>query len=131
MYDIPSARPVVTIDIARRQHVAVTLICDTAHHFERESAETITVSKGADSTDFKLVNGIAPGEIVATQDYGLTAMCLARRARILNQDGVEHRRAAAGAAQRAKDSHERRTAQRLPQPDERAGCVHAGAGARD
>lgn len=62
--------PVVNavIALARRHHVAVTLICDIAHHFEREGAETITVSKGAGSADFKLVNLIASGDIVVTQD---------------------------------------------------------------
>lgn len=80
----------IAIAIARRYAIDVTLICDTAHHFEREGAETITVSKGADSADFRLVNMIAPGDIVVTQDYGLAAMCLARRARILNQDGMAY-----------------------------------------
>lgn len=76
------------IALARRHHVAVTLICGIAHHFEREGAETITVSKGAGSADFKLVNLIASGDIVVTQDYGLAAMCLARMARILRTAGV-------------------------------------------
>lgn len=84
--------PVVDAAIAcsRRHGVAVTLICDTAHHFEREGADTITVSKGADSADFRLVNLIQPDDIVVTQDYGLAAMCLARRARVLNQDGMRY-----------------------------------------
>lgn len=84
--------PVVNtaIAIAKRYNASVVLICDTAHYFEREGAETITVSKGADSADFKLVNMITPGNIVVTQDYGLAAMCLARRARVLNQDGMEY-----------------------------------------
>lgn len=80
----------ITITIAKRHNASVVLICDTAHYFEREGAETITVSKGADSADFKLVNLITPGDIVVTQDYGLAAMCLARKARVLNQDGMEY-----------------------------------------
>ena len=82
--------PVVdmAIDCAKVHDVPVSLVCDTAHFFEREGAETITVSKGADSADFKLVNLIAPGDVVVTQDYGLAAMSLARRARVLNQDGM-------------------------------------------
>ena len=32
----------------------------------------------------------APGDIVVTQDYGLASMCLARRARVLNQNGLEY-----------------------------------------
>lgn len=46
--------------------------------------------KGADSADFALVNRVQPGDIVVTQDYGLASMCLARRARVLNQNGLEY-----------------------------------------
>ena len=49
-----------------------------------------TVSQGADSVDFALVNRVQPGDVVVTQDYGLAAMCLARRARVLHQDGHEY-----------------------------------------
>ena len=40
--------------------------------------------------DFALVNRVRPGDIVVTQDYGLASMCLARRARVLNQNGLEY-----------------------------------------
>ena len=48
----------------------------------------LTVSKGADSADFALVNRLDAGDVVVTQDYGLAALCLAKRAIPLNQDGV-------------------------------------------
>ena len=40
--------------------------------------------------DFAPVNRVIPGDIVITQDYGLATMCLARRARVLNQNGLEY-----------------------------------------
>lgn len=40
--------------------------------------------------DFALVNRVQPGDIVITQDYGLASMCLARRARVFNQNGLEY-----------------------------------------
>lgn len=80
----------VTIHTAKQHKVPVLLLCDTAHFFEREGAETITVSKGADAVDFKLVNLLKAGDIVVTQDYGLAAMCLARQAKVLSQDGMEY-----------------------------------------
>lgn len=40
--------------------------------------------------DFALINRVQPGDIVITQDYGLASMCLARRARVLNQNGLEY-----------------------------------------
>ena len=45
-------------------------------------------NKGADSADFRIVNMLFPGDIVITQDYGLAAMALARRARVVNQNGM-------------------------------------------
>ena len=64
------------------------ILCDTAHYFEREGAETVTVSKGPDSVDFVLVNMLEAGDIAVTQDYGLAAMCLAKKAVPINQDGM-------------------------------------------
>ena len=79
--------PVVdlTIRICRAHGVPVLILCDTAHRIERDGAETMVFDKGADSVDFALVNRVRPGDVVITQDYGLAAMCLSRRARVLNQ----------------------------------------------
>lgn len=77
----------ITIRLAKECCVECLILCDTSHAFVREGAETLTFSKGADSVDFALVNMINSGDIVITQDYGLAAMCLARNATVLNQDG--------------------------------------------
>ena len=37
-----------------------------------------------------MVNRIHPGDLVITQEYGRASMCLARRARVLNQNGLEY-----------------------------------------
>ena len=86
------ACPVVerAIDAAAKRGIPVTLVCDDAHQMSRAHAETVTVSRGADSADFALVNLTHRGDIVVTQDYGLAAMCLAKGARILHQDGREY-----------------------------------------
>ena len=84
--------PVVdlTIRICRACSVPVLILCDTANRIERDGAETMVFDKGADSVDFALVNRVRPGNVVITQDYGLAAMCLSRRARVLNQNGLEY-----------------------------------------
>jgi uncharacterized protein YaiI (UPF0178 family) len=84
--------PVVDIALAcaRQREIEVVLVCDTAHELEREGAKTVTVSKGADSADFRLVNLIRKGDLVITQDYGLAAMALAKQAAVLNQDGMRY-----------------------------------------
>lgn len=78
----------IAIQLARQFRVPCTLLCDTAHHLDRPGARTITVSKGADSVDFALVNLVEAGDIVITQDYGLAAMCLSRGAVPIHQDGM-------------------------------------------
>lgn len=40
--------------------------------------------------DFALVDSVRPGDVVVTQDYGLAAMCLARSALALSQDGMDY-----------------------------------------
>ena len=67
--------------------IAVTLVCDDAHWMQRDGARTITVARGADSADLMLVNLLSRGDVVVTQDYGLAALCLARGARVLDQNG--------------------------------------------
>ena len=86
------ACPVVdeALAIAKRHGVEVTLVCDAAHVMNRDGAQTVYVMKGADSADFRLVNLVGRGDAVVTQDYGLAAMCLARRARVLDQNGMEY-----------------------------------------
>ena len=84
--------PVVrnTLKIAKVYGIPCVIICDTARQIEHEGAETIVVSQGADSVDFRLVNLISKGDIVITQDYGLAAMCLGKKAIVLHQDGKQY-----------------------------------------
>ncbi len=80
----------ITLSLCRQYHIACFLLCDTAHEFHREGAQTLVFDKGADSVDFALVNRVSPGDLVVTQDYGLAAMCLAKGARVLHQDGWQY-----------------------------------------
>ena len=78
----------IAISVANENNMECIILCDTSHFFEREGAKTITVSRGPDSVDFALVNMLEPGDLAVTQDYGLAAMCLARRAIPISQDGL-------------------------------------------
>ena len=84
--------PVVdlTLRSAGKKGVPVVILCDTSHRIEREGAQTLVFDKGADSVDFALVNRVKPGDLVVTQDYGLASICLAKCARVLNQNGLEY-----------------------------------------
>lgn len=78
----------ITIALAKSFGFPVTIVCDTAHEFSGRGAEVVTVDKGADSADFMLVNLMSAGDICVTQDYGLAAMCLAKRAHAISQNGL-------------------------------------------
>ena len=78
----------LAIGLARQNHIPCTIFCDTAHQISRPDARAVTVSKGADSADLALVAHVQPGDIVVTQDYGLAALCLSRRAIPIHQDGM-------------------------------------------
>lgn len=80
----------ITVGLCRTYALPCLILCDTAHEFHRDGAETFVFDKGADSVDFSLVNRVSAGDIVITQDYGLASMCLARRAHVLHQDGWEY-----------------------------------------
>ena len=84
--------PVVrsAVSIAEKHGTEVVIVCDCAHIFDIPGVETVTVTRGTDSTDFRIVNMIRAGDIVITQDYGLAAMCLARSAFVINQNGLEY-----------------------------------------
>lgn len=78
----------IAVELARKYRMPCVLLCDTSHQLQLPGAETVTVDKGADSVDFALVNLVRPGDPVVTQDYGLAAMCLSRRAVPIHQDGM-------------------------------------------
>ncbi len=82
----------IAIRLCKEYKIPCLLLCDTAHSFHRDGAETLTFDKGADSVDYALVNRVQPGDVIITQDYGLASMCLARNCRILHQDGWEYTR---------------------------------------
>lgn len=115
--------PVVdlTVRLAREFGVKCLILCDTAHVFQKEGAETLTVSKGADSVDFALVNRVEPGDIAVTQDYGLAAMCLAKRALPLSQDGLLYTEENIGALLQSRYAAQkiRRSGGRLKGPKKR------------
>lgn len=72
---------------ARQNEIPVTLVCDTAHLFDSKYSRVVTVEKGADSADFKIVTMAEKGDIVVTQDYGVASMCLGKGVFPIHQSG--------------------------------------------
>lgn len=80
----------LAIEIAKANHIEVIVFCDTAHYIERSDIKVVTVSKGSDAVDFRLVNELQAGDILITQDYGLAAMGLAKKAYPIHQNGFRY-----------------------------------------
>lgn len=78
----------LTVEIAKKFDISVLVVCDTAHLTQIEGAQCLTVDKGADSADFMIVNKADCSDIIVTQDYGLAAMCLSKKAVAINQNGL-------------------------------------------
>ena len=82
--------PVVAITerIARKNQIPCVIICDSAHIFSSDYCKVITTDVGADSADMLIANMAQDGDIIVTQDYGLAAICLAKGASAVNQNGL-------------------------------------------
>ena len=73
--------------IAREHGIPCVLLCDTAHVLRSDYSEVRTVGAGADAVDLALINLCRPGDIVVTQDYGVAALALGKRAYAIHQSG--------------------------------------------
>ena len=89
IYVDADACPVVRIveSIAKKYQAPVTLLCDTNHVLSSDYSEVMIVGAGADAVDFKLISLCQLGDIVVTQDYGVAAMALSKKAYGIHQSG--------------------------------------------
>ena len=74
--------------ICKEYHIECIAVCDTSHILSDDGVVVITVSKGADSADWKIANLAGKEDIVVTQDYGLAALCVEKCYAVLNQNGM-------------------------------------------
>ena len=89
IYVDADACPVIPIveQVAKKNNIAVTLLCDTNHVLDSDYSEVKIIGAGADAVDFALINLCRKNDIVVTQDYGVAAMALGKRAYAIHQSG--------------------------------------------
>ncbi len=79
------------IGVARSQGLQVVLVANATQNLERYTRRSgvsgLVVSGGRDAADFAIVEGLAPDDVVVTQDIGLAAMVLGRGARAIGVRG--------------------------------------------
>jgi uncharacterized protein YaiI (UPF0178 family) len=73
--------------IAKKHQIEVIMFIDTSHELYSDYSKIITVSKAPDAVDFALLNQTNPNDIVVTQDYGVAAMALGKKAKALHPSG--------------------------------------------
>lgn len=78
----------IIVKIAKEFAIKVIMFIDTSHILQDGYSEIITVDKGADSVDMALINRTDSGDIIVTQDYGVAAMGLSKKAHVINQNGL-------------------------------------------
>jgi uncharacterized protein YaiI (UPF0178 family) len=77
----------IILKVAKEYKVALVMIKDICHELYDDYAKIITVDKGRDMADLVLINNTKEDDIVVTQDYGVAALALARKAVVINQNG--------------------------------------------
>lgn len=76
--------------ISRKMKLALIFYIDDSHELQPEYGQVQQVGKGRDAVDLALINQTKPGDIVITQDYGLAALVLGRRARAIHPSGMAY-----------------------------------------
>lgn len=77
----------IIIRVAKEFNIPVTLFCDTNHIMKSDYAQIRIIGAGADAVDIALINTCSRNDIVVTQDYGLAAMVLSKKAYAIHQSG--------------------------------------------
>ncbi|TCO79436.1 YaiI/YqxD family protein [Marinisporobacter balticus] len=77
----------IILEVAKEYKVALVMIKNICHELYDDYAKIITVDKGRDMADMVLINNTEKDDIVVTQDYGVAALALARKALVINQNG--------------------------------------------
>ncbi|MEN6314719.1 MAG: YaiI/YqxD family protein [Clostridiaceae bacterium] len=78
----------IVVKIAKQYKLPVTMLIDTSHELNDGYSTVITVDKARDSVDIALINLVKSGDIVVTQDYGVAALALGKKAKVINQNGL-------------------------------------------
>lgn len=72
---------------ARKNGVEVIMYCDINHILKSDYSNIVYVDSGFQSVDMKIVNEAKNEDIVITQDFGVAAMVLGKKAYALSPKG--------------------------------------------
>lgn len=72
---------------AKESFIEVIMYCDTNHILSSEYSTIIYADSGYQSVDMKIVNAVKKDDIVITQDFGVAAMVLPKKAYAISPKG--------------------------------------------
>ncbi|MDQ1912944.1 YaiI/YqxD family protein [Paenibacillus sp. GD4] len=76
------------IQAAREYQVPITMVASYDHRLQpAEGVQVVQVDRSDQSVDLYIANRIKPGDILITQDFGLAALALGKRALVLSNRG--------------------------------------------
>lgn len=73
--------------IARNHQIPVIIYCDINHFIQSDYAQVKVVDSGFQSVDMYVMNETKEGDIIVSQDYGVAAICLSKKAKVINPKG--------------------------------------------
>ncbi|MDZ7542527.1 hypothetical protein GNF83_15205, partial [Clostridium perfringens] len=73
--------------IAQKYKLELIVFCDIHHFISLDYGEVKVVDSGFQSVDMYVVNTCKSNDVVISQDYGVAAICLGKKAHILNPKG--------------------------------------------
>ena len=76
------------IERAAKEHeIAVIIYCDIHHFIQSDYCQVKVVDSGFQSVDMYVMNETKEGDIIVSQDYGVAAICLSKKAKVINPKG--------------------------------------------
>ena len=70
--------------VAKNHEVPVKIYCDIHHFIQSDYSEVKIVDSGFQSVDMYVMNETKEGDIIVSQDYGVAAICLSKKAKVIN-----------------------------------------------
>lgn len=73
--------------VAKENNIQVIIYCDINHVINSSYSKVIYMDSGFQSVDIAVANETRPGDIIITQDFGVAAMVLGKKAYALSPKG--------------------------------------------
>ena len=77
----------IIVKIAKEYGLDLIIYCDIHHYITVDYGEVRVVDSGFQSVDMKVVNECNSGDIIVSQDYGVAAICLGKKAVVISPKG--------------------------------------------